>query len=165
MKLLIVRHAKSSWKDPDLSDVERPLNSRGNRDAPRMGERLKKRGAVPDCVISSPARRARKTAGHIAKAIGFPKKQIVLDEGIYMAGADTLFEMIQNFANKCKTVMIVGHNPGFTDLVNSLSDFRLDNMPTCAVAAFHFDVEEWAQVRAGSGTLEFFDYPKKFGLL
>ena len=161
MKLILVRHAKSSWKHSGLDDMERPLNKRGKRDAPAMGELLRKKGVMPDCVISSPARRAAKTAKHIARQVNYPPERIVLDEAVYMASAEELFDIIHRLGKTCETVMIVGHNPAFTGLVKCLSDFRVDNMPTCGMAAFAFDVEDWSGIEAGSGKLLFFEYPKK----
>ena len=98
--IILVRHAKSSWKDPGLNDFDRPLNKRGKKNAPLMGQKLKERQVMPDLVLSSPAKRARKTATAIAKAVGYPKKRIVFDDNMYHGGARYLFEMIKNLDDK-----------------------------------------------------------------
>ena len=164
-ELLILRHAKSSWASPALDDIDRPLNKRGKRDAPLMGEQLRKRGFMPDYVMSSPARRARKTAKHIVVEIGFPSQKIVIADAVYLADETELRDIIRSIDNRYSHVMIVGHNPGFTALVNSLSDFILDNLPTCGMACVRFNIQVWAEICEGRGSLVFFDYPKKIGLL
>jgi phosphohistidine phosphatase len=109
--LLVLRHAKSSWNDPALDDHERPLNKRGRRDAPRMGELLREHGLIPDVVISSDAVRARLTAEAVAGAAGYAGA-IVLDPRLYLAGPADILSLLQRVRGKAETVMIVGHNPG-----------------------------------------------------
>jgi phosphohistidine phosphatase len=159
--LLIVRHAKSSWIDPGLDDLDRPLNKRGKKDAPRMGARLAERGFKPDCVISSPAKRAGKTAKAIALAAGYPVHAIRLDKAMYLASVPGLTDLIRKIGQGFSRVILVGHNPGLTDLVNILSDFRIGNLPTCGMACFSFDVTTWADIEPGEGKLEFFMVPEK----
>ena len=159
--LLLIRHAKSSWDDPSLDDRDRPLNGRGKRDAPLMGALLKERGLSPDRIVSSPARRAFKTAKLIAAEIGFPVGEIGVDERIYLAEAKRLLDLIQGFHDDAAQIMLFGHNPGFTDLVNLLTDAGIGNVPTCGVASIDFAVDSWAAVSAGAGRLGFFDYPKR----
>jgi len=161
-KLYIVRHAKSSWAESDLSDYERPLNERGKRDAPRMGKRLKEKDFQPDLVLSSPAKRALSTARKICKAIDYNKDDIKTDKRLYHADEETILSVIHELKQKFNTVMLVGHNPGLTDFVNALSSNRLDidNIPTCGVAAFSFPGDQWKDVAWGEGEFLFFDFPK-----
>jgi len=134
MKILyLVRHAKSSWNHPELSDIERPLNKRGKRDAPFIGNLLKEKSVKPDILISSPAVRARKTASVIAEIIGYPKSKIFIDENIYEASSTELINIIHGFDDKYDSVMMFGHNPGLTMVNNYLTDSFIDNIPTCAV--------------------------------
>ena len=159
--LYLVRHAKSSWKFPNLPDIDRPLNKRGQRDAPEMGRRLKEKGIVPDIMISSPADRAFTAAQMIAKKIGYPIAEIVQDHELYHAGNGTLLNTIRSIDNDRQSAMLFGHNPGFTDFANILSDFSTDNVPTTGVVALQFNVESWEDVEKGEGEFLFFDYPKK----
>lgn len=162
--LYIVRHAKSSWDDPDLSDFDRPLSARGKRDAPRMGKRLKEKDLTPDCVISSPARRAHSTAKRICKVLDFDRDKIKTDRGLYHASEETMLSIVQDIKNKYNTVFIVGHNPGLTDFVNLLmhedTGYFIANVPTCGIAALSFDVDSWKDVDWKKGKVLFFDYPK-----
>jgi phosphohistidine phosphatase len=160
-RLYLVRHAKSSWKEPDLTDIERPLNTRGKQDAPCMGKRLKELKVHPDLIVSSPAKRARKTAKVIAKEIGFPKKDIVTNESIYLTGVSTLLIFIRNIKDSYQQVMLFGHNPGFTELAEYLTNQRFDNIPTCGIVCMDFDITSWKEVAEGKGDVVFFDYPKK----
>ena len=161
-RLYLIRHAKSSWKDQGLADIERPLNKRGKQDAPFMGKRLKETKVHPDLIVSSPAKRALKTAKVIAEEIGYPKKRIKTDESIYLAGVSTLLHVIQNIEDSYQQVMLFGHNPGFTDLAESLTNQKFDNIPTCGIVCMDFDINSWKKVSEGKGKVVFFDYPKKY---
>ena len=143
--LFLVRHAKSSRDDPALPDKERPLNDRGLRDAPRMGERLARQDVKPDLIMSSPAVRALATAEIITKKLGCKRKDIVVDERLYAAQPDDLLEVIQELGDSPKRVMLFGHNPELTELANRLSS-KITDMPTCAVAEFSFDTKSWSNV-------------------
>jgi phosphohistidine phosphatase len=160
-RLYLIRHAKSSWNNPDLADSERPLNKRGKRDAPFMGKCLKKYEAHPDLIMSSPAKRALKTANIIAKEIGFPKGKIVSNESMYMGSVATLFEVIRNIDESYNHVMLFGHNPDLTNLAEYLTNYPVDNIPTCGIFCMDFDIDSWKDISEGKGTLVFFDYPKK----
>ncbi len=158
--LYLIRHAKSSWEDPTRDDFDRPLNKRGKRDAPIMGNRLRDNGADPDLVISSPAKRAVLTARTIAKAVGYEAGRIETDEAIYGGGASRLLGLIRRIDDANHRVMLFGHNPGLTWLAVDLTDARIDNMPTCAVLCIRFDVASWGEIKKGAGEVVFFDYPK-----
>ena len=137
--LFLVRHAKSSRDEPSLPDKDRPLNDRGKRDAPKMGERLAKRDVVPNLILSSPAKRALNTTQIIAKKLDYKLADIVVDERLYATAADDLLHVIRKLGTKPKSVMLFGHNPELTELAHSLSN-KITHLPTCAVAEFTFDV-------------------------
>lgn len=159
-RLTLVRHAKSSWKDRDLSDFDRPLNKRGKHDAPMMGERLAKLKFMPDQIVTSPAKRAIKTAQIIARAIGYPQKKILEQRGVYDADRTVLLQIIQGFDDAFRHVMLFGHNPAFTYFANDFIHDYIENIPTCGIVCIDFDVRSWADIGPGKGHLVFFDYPK-----
>ena len=158
--LYLVRHAKSSWSDPSLSDRDRPLNKRGRRSAPDMGGRLAARGHQPDLVISSPAQRALKTARTIAKELGHDRSEIVTDERMYFSGVNGMLDMVEEVDDQFQKVMIVGHNPAMTSLMNLLCNASVDNMPTCAVAVIDYNLTSWSELRSSDGNLLDDDFPK-----
>lgn len=160
-RLTLVRHAKSSWKDASLSDFERPLNARGERDAPRMGARLAAAGFRPERLVSSPARRARATAQSLAAAIGYPEGEIVFEPQLYDATPDALLAVIRALPADAAHVALVAHNPGLTDLSNRLSDVHIDDIPTTGVVQLELAVEAWERVEPRCGRLLDFDYPKR----
>src|SRR5690349_5686762 len=152
--LIIIRHAKSSWDDPELSDFKRPLNDRGKRDAPRMAKRLKEKGLTINTVVSSPAVRAFETCKVFIKTLGFPEEQVQPNRDLYHAGD----EMILNVVRKLKdhpveneVALLFGHNPGLTEFVNNLVDEDIDNVPTAGVVCCGLDVEKWRDVKWGGG--------------
>ena len=159
--LFLVRHAKSSWENSGLPDNERPLNERGERDAPRMGKRLAAREVKPDILISSPARRARSTAEMIAAEIGHPRDDIQTNAKLYFEGISGLLEVVHSLVSKVDTAMLFGHNPTMTQAINILAKTTIGNVPTCGIAEIQFDVELWKDVDRGLGTMQRFDYPKR----
>jgi phosphohistidine phosphatase len=158
--LFLIRHAKSSWDDATLPDKDRPLNDRGKRDAPKMGERLAKRGVKPDLILSSPAIRALTTAEIIAKKLDYRRKDIVVDERLYAVAADDLLDVIHHLGDKLKRVMLFGHNPELTELAHRLSG-EITHLPTCAVAELTFDAKSWSSIGRIRPTEVALDYPKK----
>ncbi len=162
MKILsLVRHAKSSWSDSSATDFDRPLNGRGERDAPVMGGRLAEKDPPPDLLVASPAHRAATTAQIIAEELEYSDSEIRWEPAIYEAGLNDLMEIINGLNDDLTHVMLIGHNPGFTDLANHLANAHIDNVPTCGAVRIEFDVESWAQVDRLDGELVDFDYPKK----
>lgn len=159
--LVIVRHAKSSWEDPFLSDHERPLAKRGLRDAPRMGARLAEWGPPIDRVISSSAVRALATAELITGEMGLPWDEIQVDDDLYHASETDMLDLIQEQEDYLDGLMLIGHNPSMTYLVNDLSDLDLDNLPTCGVVILQFDVENWSEIGDVLAADAVFDYPKR----
>ncbi len=159
--LLLCRHAKSSWSDITLADIDRPLNKRGKRDAPLMGARLAMLGVKPDAIVSSPARRAYKTARHLAGTLGFSHKMILVINEIYEASPDILLANIRAFDNQVGQVVMIGHNAEITVLANTLGGLGIDNIPTCGVVALDFAVRSWRDITKGQGVQAFFEYPRK----
>lgn len=155
-----MRHAKSSWKHAELDDIERPLNNRGLRDAPDIGNRLARAGFVAELILTSPARRARVTARIVAECIGYPVVDIVEEPAMYLAEPATLLDIARSVDNRHRRIMLFGHNPGFTQLANALGDLRVDNMPTAAIALFEFVADEWRDIDYGDGRLILFESPK-----
>ena len=160
-KLYLVRHAKSSWKNHDISDKERPLNKRGKNDAPLMGKILNEKKLNPELIISSNAVRAKKTAFAIANEIDYPKEKIVLTDDIYEASTFELLKMIRKFDDAFDSVMLFGHNPALTGVYNYLIKHYIDNIPTCGVAGIEFE-DNWDKIEEESGKFLFFLYPKMY---
>ena len=158
--LILVRHAKSSWDDPSLNDFERPLNGRGKRDAPMMADRIFDKGVKLDYIVSSPAKRAKKTAEEFARRFSKKGKKLAFKSELYMAGENTFTNVIEGLDNDDDCVAIFSHNPGITDFANSLTDTRLDNIPTCGVFAISVDSKEWNKFSESKKEFLFFDYPK-----
>ena len=150
--LLVLRHAKSSWDDAALDDHERPLNKRGRRDAPRMGELVREHGLIPDVVISSDAVRARLTAEAVIEAARYAGA-ILLDRRLYLAGPADILSLLRTVGEKAETVMIVGHNPGLEELVAQLTGDWQD-LPTAALAQIVLPIDRWRDLSLSSrGTL------------
>lgn len=149
--LTLIRHAKSSWKDVDCADFDRPLNKRGKRDAPAMARRLLESGLQPDYWVASPARRARRTAEEMAGAFALAPDAIHWEERIYEASSATLLDLVQGLAPQWRDVFLFGHNPGLTSLANLLGDRPIDNLPTCGVYRLQFSAASWQEIRPGAG--------------
>ncbi|MES0874136.1 SixA phosphatase family protein [Sinimarinibacterium thermocellulolyticum] len=161
--LTLVRHAKSSWDDPALDDFDRPLNARGERDAPRMALHVKRALGSPDRILSSPAVRALTTARVFAETLGVSAARFDQRPRIYYeASAETLLTLVQMLDDDDRHVMLFGHNPGLTDLAHRLARCSFDDMPTCAVVQIGFDVKSWSDVDERAGTQRFYAFPKQF---
>lgn len=158
--LFLIRHAKSSWDNACLADIERPLNPRGLRDAPEMGRRLAARGVRPDLLLSSAAVRALSTARLIAETLGYPEEWIVVDERLYAAEVDRLLAVVGELDAKYQTVLLFGHNPELTALAHRW-DESIEHMPTCAVAQFEFLAPDWATAIRSRPRLVWFNKPKQ----
>ena len=165
MKVLtLIRHAKSSWKYTGLDDMDRPLNRRGNRDAPLMGDVLGARGCCPEAVFTSPALRALRTAEAIAAGIQYDQQAIVLDGRLYHADTDDLLDFVKSIDASLAWIACVGHNPGLTDLANYLGRQRIDNVPTAGVVEIRFGCDRWDDIDRIEPKSVDFDYPKKHRL-
>lgn len=160
MKMLyVIRHAKSSWAEPGLDDFDRPLNDRGLSDAPEMAGRMKAKGIQPDLIISSTAERAQTTARIFANVLDYPAESILLKPDLYETDIDTVFDVVQQIDCDASHVLIFGHNPTFTYFVNDLASARIDNIPTCGIAAVALK-GTWQEAEEDCGSLVWFDYPK-----
>jgi phosphohistidine phosphatase len=159
--LYLTRHAKSSWKYPKLDDFERPLNKRGRKNAPLMGDVLARLKVKPDLVISSPANRAAMTARVIAAAIDYPLENIQYSESIYEFSANALIEVVKQIDDAITRAMIVGHNPAINTLANYIGDQSISNIPTCGVFCADLSISSWADINERCGKMKFFEFPKK----
>lgn len=160
-KIYLMRHAKSSWDNPQLTDFERPLNNRGYRDAPLMGKWLAENNILPELIISSPALRAYFTARTVASQIRYPLSKIETNELIYDADTENLFEIVNSIKDKVNSLMLFGHNPALTQFSNYLSDKHIDNIPTCGFVEIDLNISTWKEVVVDSGNLVQFIFPKK----
>lgn len=158
-RLLLLRHAKSSWDDPSLADFERPLNDRGRRAAPLMGALMRERGLRPDLVISSPARRASETVALALEASGL-ETELRFDERIYEASLSTLLEIVRQVEDGRNEVMLVGHNPGFEELLEYLTG-EARRVPTATLARIALDTDRWDEATERCGRLEWLVKPKE----
>jgi phosphohistidine phosphatase len=161
LRLILLRHGKSSWDDPGLDDFYRPLAPRGLRNVPEMGRRLARRNQCPDLIVTSTAARALTTARAVARELGYREDQIVEAPELYLASPDTILAVVRRTPALVRTLMIVGHNPGFTDLANALDDIRLDNMPTAGMLCTTFEGPDWAGIDPVEARFDWFDYPKR----
>lgn len=160
-QLLLLRHAKSSWTDDTTPDFARPLAPRGERDAPAMGERLANLGIAVAHIVSSPALRARRTAELVAAALGYAADDIQLVPELYLAVPRTILDVIARQIDTLDSLLVVGHNPGLTELANGLlPELDLDDLPTAAVVAVRCDTPHWARVATAPRELAFYDFPK-----
>lgn len=160
--LTLIRHAKSSWKHPGLEDRERPLNKRGKQDRYLIGQRLCDMGVKPDRILSSPAKRAIKTANAIADMLDYPRNRIIIDECIYMQGAGALLRLIHELSDLWQHVLLIGHNPDITALANDLlTDAHIANIPTCGVVSIALPSEHWRETAKHQCRLTHFDTPKQ----
>ncbi len=163
-RVTLIRHAKSSWDNSHLKDEERPLNKRGRNNAPMMGERLASRGMKPDLLVSSPAIRAFETAIAIAREINYPTESILTDDRLYHANINNWFAVIGSLPEAAAHTLCFGHNPGLTHLFNVLSPHPVENVPTCGVMDFEFNVENWAEIAHAKPERIRYDYPKSSGM-
>ncbi len=159
-KIILIRHAKSAWDNPWLDDHDRPLAERGLRDAPKMAKRLKKRGILPDLILSSTAIRAAETAKFVAKELGYPTDKIVLESGLFHASPHAILKTIRTQKDSHQTILVFGHNPGLNDLVTFLGG-EIDNLPTAGQFGFKLKSEHWADLKSENAEAWFFDFPKK----
>ncbi len=157
-----VRHGKSSWSDPGLADHDRPLGPRGKRDAPRMAARLLATGLRVDGILSSTAKRARKTGRVFADVFGIDRERFLTDEDLYLATPREIERVIRGLPPEWDSVLLFGHNPGYTDLANRiLHQDTLENVPTAGIVGTHCDVSQWGDWRIATTRRTRFLYPKQ----
>lgn len=165
-RLMLLRHAKSDWSQAGLHDHDRALAPRGRAAATRMGAHLATRGLIPDCVLVSTARRTRDTWSLIAAAL--PARTATFDERIYEASAAFILDVIHGTPSACRSLLVIGHNPGLQSLALLLAKdgggdalARLaEKFPTAALAVIDLPADSWADIRARSGRLESFVIPR-----
>ncbi len=158
-QVFIVRHAKSSWADPSLDDIDRPLNKRGKRDGPFMARKLAELVPHVDMILCSPARRARDTCKYFVKEIEVGR--VTIDDAIYHAWPERIIERLQSLDEEVRSAMVFGHNPGLTSLYNHFSEEYLDNLPTCGI----FELEcsgKWSEMDPSNTSAKQLLYPKQF---
>ncbi|HXS57289.1 MAG TPA: histidine phosphatase family protein [Hanamia sp.] len=158
--LLLIRHAKSSWESSVTLDFERPLNERGKNDAPKMAERLLDKKISIDAFVSSPAKRAQKTAEIFMKKYGSAHEKLTLIPSLYEASVDDFYRAVEQLPDEDSSIALFAHNPGITDFINSLDCSPVYNMPTCAIYAFKIKTKHWKEIRTADKEFLFFDYPK-----
>lgn len=158
--IYVVRHAKSSWEDPTLSDHDRPLNKTGIRKTKIIVEYLKRNKVKPDYFKSSSALRALSTAEIIAKALDYPVEEIDVEENLYHASSETVFSELYVLPNSINSVMIFGHNPTFTYFVNGFLNQEMDNLPTSGVVSISFETDEWEKIAMVDYKVNFVVTPK-----
>lgn len=162
-QLYLIRHAKSSWKDPFQPDFERPLKKRGVHDARIMGKLLKKNYPLPDVLFSSPAQRTRQTALLLAESASIPDKNLQFNPSLYEARLTDLLAFIQKQPNTIERMAVVGHNPSLTELANLLTqNISVQNIPTCGIWIIQFPEKTWQHIDEDSGQFVAFEYPKKY---
>jgi phosphohistidine phosphatase len=144
--LLLLRHAKSSWKEQDLPDHDRSLDKRGQNDAPRMGKLLKDEDLIPDLIMSSTATRAKKTAELVAKACEY-KGKIVLNHSLYGAEPAAYLKILEGLSDKHKAALVVGHSPSVEETVELLTGSPDVIMPTCALAQISLPIQKWDELK------------------
>jgi phosphohistidine phosphatase len=161
-RLLLLRHAKAVPATEPLVDIDRPLAERGERDARRVGERLRRQPLHPTLILASPAARALRTAQLVAEAIDYARDAIALDRRLYLAEAAATVDIIAAQSRATKTLILVGHNPGLTELVHRLlPTFEVDDLPTCAVVGLDYvDAVGWHGIASAPAELCYYDYPK-----
>lgn len=161
-KIILLRHAKSDWNNPSVPDYDRPLADSGLRDAHQMADSLKNRGIQVDLICSSTAQRAKQTACITAKVLGYPEAEIRWEKSLYHASPEELLAVIRRQSEAVQTLVLVGHNPGLTELIVHLG-VNLDNLPTAGQFAFTVLSENWKDLSAANCKFEWWDSPKKPG--
>lgn len=160
LELTLVRHAKSSWNEPELTDYERPLKKRGIHDAELIGQWLTENGIVPTAIVTSGAQRATQTARILAKALDLPLKAVQETQKLYFSGSQKHLKLVNQLDEKLRSVLIVGHNPVISTFAEKLSGKTLGEVPTAATANIQFNTKHWRNIEYGQGHLKHFIVPK-----
>ena len=159
--LIVVRHAKSSWANIGERDFDRNLNDRGKEDAPIMAEKLLNTKIKVDAFVSSPAKRAHKTAKAFVEAYGKTKNEIILSDDLYNAPSEAFYETVIALNDEYDAVAVFAHNPGITDFVNTLCNTQIDEMPTCSMFAVQIPITSWKHFKEAEKEFLFFKFPKE----
>ena len=158
--LYIVRHAKSSWDHPGLEDYQRPLLEKGKKRTRYIVDYLMENASRPDLIISSHAVRANETAKIIANALHYPEDEIMISKNLYFGAPDSFFDIFYDLNNEVRSLMLVGHNPGFTTFANYFLDKRIDNLPTSGVVCIVFEMDSWEQIHDSKRKTKFVISPR-----
>lgn len=162
MKILtLIRHGKSSWDDPSLTDWERPLKNRGKKDALLIGYKLKEENIIPDKIVASSAKRAYDVSKRIAECIEYPESDIAITDDIYLATMEHLIQIVQNLKDEWNHVFLFGHNPYFTEFANKFGKKSISNLPTTGVYQITFDCDKWQNISKYNGKNTYFLTPKE----
>ena len=160
--LIIIRHSKSSWKDHSLSDFDRPLNKRGIKDAKKMSFELSEKIKKVDLLLSSSSKRTTQTSNYFLDSINV--RSNIFSENLYHSSSDLIFDYVLKINNKYNKAIIVGHNPGLTNIINKLTNLKLDNLPTSGIVIIVFDVDNWKNINYKSGLVKWIKFPKDLKL-
>ncbi|MBC8524092.1 MAG: histidine phosphatase family protein [Chlorobium phaeobacteroides] len=160
--LYLVRHAKSSWDNANISDFDRPLNKRGEKNAPFMAELMHEKQVHPDLMLSSPANRALTTAEIFCETLGYQTDAIEQRVEIYEGGLNHMLHIVRQIPDNCSVAMLFGHNPTLTTCANYISGQHLENIVTCGVVRLDMNNESWQETMIDSGELVWYEYPKKY---
>ena len=160
--LIIIRHSKSSWKDHSLSDFDRPLNKRGIKDAKKMSFELSEKIKKVDLLLSSSSKRTTQTSNYFLDSINV--RSNIFSENLYHSSSDLIFDYVLKINNKYNKAIIVGHNPGLTNIINKLTNLKLDNLPTSGIVIIVFNVDNWENINYQSGLVEWIKFPKDLKL-
>jgi phosphohistidine phosphatase len=159
-RLTLLRHAKSSWENANLADRDRPLNERGERDAPLMARRLRQFGVRPSLVVTSPAARAVQTVRLFAREINYPLEFLQRETALYLATPAEILSVVAQQEDSFSDILLCGHNPGLTELAEQLSNGVITNLPTCGAAVFESRLRSWKNAATSDWSLKAFDFPK-----
>ena len=159
-QLIIFRHGKAEQNTMAIEDDDRELTERGKRNANDMGAFILKKAGVPDLILSSSAKRAHQTAIIAAKSIGYPENEIQTDQNLYFAPERWIMNVLSKLPDNINSCIFVGHNPGLTDLINSLG-VQLDNLPTASTACFEFNVDSWREVSTDQANFKWLKIAKE----
>lgn len=158
--LFIVRHSKSSWDYPSITDIDRNLTEKGISNAYVMAKKILAQKKLPDAIVSSPAIRALHTALIFSGVFGISLSGVNIEKDLYLADSREILELISGWDNSLGSIMIFGHNPGFTDLANGLSNLNIENVPTTGLVRLKFKTDSWKGINKNCLSGEFFDFPQ-----
>jgi phosphohistidine phosphatase len=158
--LYIVRHAKSSWDFPELPDIERPIIEKGIYNTKKITKELTEKNITVDMMICSHAKRACETARLVATGLNYPVEKIEVNQHIYQVDRDEIFNIIFSQNDALESLMIVGHNPTFTQFANLFLTEKIDLLPTSGVISFQFETEKWIEVIKAKCKTNFILFPK-----
>lgn len=158
-KLIVLRHGKSDWTEEDEDDFDRKLTKSGEKRSAEMGFFIKSKAEKPDYIFSSDAIRAKMTAEIIAENIEYDINNIGFEYKLYLASVSTILKLIGKIENSIDFIVLVGHNPGLTDLINYLG-VRLDNLPTASACCFHFQTNDWQSIDKQNGQFQWIQFAK-----